>query len=261
MTNKADLVDVTVFAQSVADKLEGKIRLLPLAYAESFTGVQASKVDVPKEVYVGDAEAIAEGAAIDFTKMTQEKDTVEFKNYAKGITLTDQAVKGGFGDPVGAAERQVLAAVAGGIEKDMVAALGGAKLKVEQALSAEAILAAIGVFGEGFEDAPAYLLVNPLDLPQVEKDIKKSDKTELTGRIYSTNILTSSRVTVGEAFLVQEGAIGLYLAKDVEVESARDLDHFSTKLVASEQAGVHLRDESKAVKIATAAPEGTSLKK
>jgi len=252
MTKKADLVDVTVFAQSVADKLEGKIRLLPLAYVEGFEGVQASKVDVPKEVYVGDADAVLEGEALDYTKMSQTKDTVEFKNYAKGITLTDQAVKGGFGDPIGNAERQVLAAIAGGIEKAMVAALGSAILKVEDALSANAILTAIGVFGEGFEDAPAYLLVNPVDLVAVEADIKTSDKTELNGRIYSTNILTSSRVAVGEAYLVQEGAIGLYIAKDVEVETDRDLDHLSTKLVASEQAGVHLRDESKAVKIAAA---------
>ncbi len=168
-TQKTDLVNVPVFAQSVSDKLQGKIRLLPLAYAESFTGVQASKVDVPKEVYVGDAAAVAEGDALDYTKMSQTKDTVEFKNYAKGITLTDQAVKGGFGDPVGAAERQVLAAVAGGIEKDMVAALGTTKLEVKEALSANAVLKAIGVMGEGFEDAPAYLLVNPTDLEAIEK--------------------------------------------------------------------------------------------
>lgn len=255
MTTKGNLVDVTVFSQSVSDKLEGKIRLLPLAYVESFEGVQASVVDVPKEVYIGDAEAVAEGEALDYTQMTQDKDSVEFKNYAKGVKITDQAMRGGFGDPIGSAERQVLAAIAGGIEKEMVESLGKAKLQVKGALTSANLLKAVGVLGETFEDAPVYLLINPVDLPAVEKDIKTADKTELNGRIYSTTILTSSRVKAGEAFLVQEGALGLYIAKDVEVEANRDIDHFATKIVASEQAGVHLRDESKAVKIAANAVE------
>ena len=165
---------------------------------------------------------------------------------AKAVNLTDEAVKAGFGDPIGEAENQLTRSIANGIEREMFASLAGATLAFTTpagGLTGGAILGGLGLFGED-QDGEKYLVINPVDLADVRTDANFVD-----GKIFDCELVVSNRVPVGSAYIVKPGAIGLYLAKEVNVEQDRDILAKTTVISADSMFATHLRDASKVVRI------------
>jgi N4-gp56 family major capsid protein len=245
-TKKANLIVAEVFADAVSAKLGDAIKLYPLAFVQNFEGDQAGKISVPKYEYIGDAEVIGEGIAIDPTLLSQASDDLDVIKVGKAVNLTDEAVKGGFGDPVGQAETQLTQSIANGIEVKMFESLAGATL-VHAAggtsVDATVALNAVALFGED-QDGEKYLLVNPSQTASV-----KTDKNFVDGQLLDMQVIFSNRVPAGEAYIVKPEALGLYLSKDVEVESDRDILAKATVISADSHFATHLRDASKAIKI------------
>ena len=252
-TNKSNLVNVELFADSVSAKLGDAIRLLPLAFVQNFEGQQGGTITVPKYEYIGDATIIAEGIAIDPSLLTQGSDALPVVKAGKAVSITDEAAGSGFGDPIGESENQIVRAVANGVEKEMFDALATATLAydatvggtvTDAVVDAATYLAGLALFGED-QDGEKFLVVNPNQTANI-----KGDKANfIDGVFVDATVVFSNRVPATSAYIVKPGALGLYLSKEVEVESDRDILKSLTVIKADEHFATHLRDASKAVKI------------
>lgn len=247
-TKIANLVKAGVFADSVQAKLGDKIRLFDKAFVQYFEGEQSGMIRVPNYKYIGDAEQVAEGVAIDPVLLNQTSEDLDVVKVGKAVNITDEAAKGGFGDPIGEAENQLTQSIANGIDKAMFATFTGATLTHPAGateFTGAVAFEALNLFGED-QDGDKFVVVNPNQLANIKQD-KNYDKT--TGKFIDMEVVASNRVAATEAFIMKPGAVGLYISKDVQVESDRDILVKSTVVSADSHFATHLRDASKVVKI------------
>lgn len=245
ITKTGNLINVTAFADAVSAKLTDGIKLLPLAYVQNFEGQPAGTISVPTYEYIGDAIDMVEGEALDPALLSQKAVDIKVKQAGKAVEITDKAIKSSYGDPLGEAETQVVQAIASKVEKDMFATFAGSTLNftATAGLNATTYFGAMELFGED-QDEVHYVLANPNQTSAI-----KTDKNFVDGKLVDGEVIISNRVPVGEAYIVKPGAVGLYLAKDVEVEEDRDILVKSTVISSDEMFATHLRDASKVVKI------------
>ncbi|MGB3160386.1 MAG: hypothetical protein WBA84_03970 [Carnobacterium sp.] len=247
VTKKANLVNTVAFADSVSAKLGDAIKLMPLAFVQNFEGEPAGSISVPTFKYIGDAEEMVEGTALDPVLLTQTSVDVEVVQAGKAVEITDKAVKSAYGDPIGEAESQVVKAIASKVEKDMFTALATSTLKytgkTAEGFDTKAYFGALELFGEDQEDEH-YIVVNPDQTGKIKTNINFGE-----GKLVDAPVIFSNRVAKTKAYLVKPEALGLYLAKDVEVEEDRDILKKTSLISGSELYATHLRDDSKVVAI------------
>lgn len=264
-TKLTNMVDPQVLAEMISAELPNAIRFSPLANVDrTLAGRPGSTVTVPKFTYIGDAADVAEGAAIDLTLLQTATDSFTIKKAGKGVEITDEAVLSGYGDPIGEAGKQLLMAVANKVDNDVLTALGTASLTYAATggITIDAVDAAQGIFNDE-DQSPMVLLVNPKDALKLRKSAAESwtRASELGdnilvsgafGEVLGAQVIRSRKVTEGTAYLVKQGALSIYMKRDVDVESDRDIVTKTTVITADQHYGAHLYDESKAVKITTA---------
>jgi|SRR5690625_150334 len=268
-TQLQDMVDPQVLAEMIREELEAKIRFSPLARMDNtLVGRPGSTVTVPKWKYIGDAEEVAEGAAIDLTKLESETEDFTIKKAGKGVEITDEAVLSGYGDPIGEAGEQLMISIAQKVDNDVLAALDSTTLTYESAegITFDAVDEAQGIFND--EDAePMVLVANPRDVAKLRKSAgndwtRASDLGDniivsgAFGEVLGAQVIRSRKVEEGTAYLVKTGALAIYLKRDADVEDDRDIIHKTTVITADQHYGAHLYDESKAVKITIGDVEG-----
>ena len=248
------LINVELFKAGVEAQLGGRKKLHQFVETESAEGLQVGTFQLVTNEYVGDATVVGAGAPIPVSDLIQTKTPVTFEKIAKGVKLNDEEMRQKFGDPVGNAENQTVAAIEGKMEAKVAALLKTATFSVQYAktggkIDGATVLAAVGTLGEGLEDAPYYLVVNPADYAGLQADIKPTDNTELQGKIYGAGVIMSARIPVGEAALIQQGAIKEIVQKDVDVEPKRDASTKSTEIFTDKIHAVYIADASKLVYI------------
>lgn len=245
------LINVELFKAGVDGKF-GNRKLHAFVETESAENLQVGTFNIVTNQYVGDATVVAKGATIPLTDLVQEERAVSFSKLAKGVKVTDEEMKQAFGDPSGNAENQTVKAIEGAQDKAVADLLKTAKFGVEYTtakLTETAILDAISAMGEGIEDAPYFLLVNPADYSALSSIVKPSDKSELIGQVYGAGLVMSNRIDANTAFLVQEGAIKEIVQKDTDVELERKASNKSTEIYTDKIYAVYIQDEAKLVKI------------
>ncbi len=251
LSRLSDMINVEVFADSISARLGDNIRLYPLAYVQNFEGQQAGSITVPKYSYVGDAIALAEGVAIDPRLLTSDSDSLAIIKLAQAVNISAEALKGSFGNPLQEAENQLVRSIANGIEREMMASLGGATLTYTTpaggAVDSGTVLNALSLFGEEQEGEKA-LVINPANLASVRQDVNFSNN-----QLFDLDLVVSNRVPAGSAFIVKPEGLGLYMAKDTEILVDEDVLAFTTVISAYNLFATHLRDESKVVRIAITA--------
>lgn len=272
--------DLTMLAQMVDPEVMGEMISAQLPNAIKFSGVApvdtslvarpGSTITIPKFKYIGDATDVAEGAAIDYSKLETEDAQFSVKKAVKGVKLTDEAVLSGYGDPVGEAQAQVRMAIASKIDNDIVAAAKTTTLEVKHAID----LDLIDQIETTFEDAPdgieddattGVLFLSYKDAAKLRKAAandwtKASDLGDNIlvsgsfGEVLGWEVVRTKKLTEGEGLAVKAGALKTIIKRAVTVESDRDMDHKATKISADEHYVVALVDETKCIKIA---PTGT----
>lgn len=261
-TQLQHMVDPQVLADMISAGLEDAICFAPLARMDStLVGRPGSTVTVPRFKYIGDAEDVAEGEAIDLSLLETDTEDFTIKKAGKGVELTDEAVLSGYGDPVGEAGNQLLMAIANKVDNDVLEALETTTLVYSGAteLNVDAIDEAQGIFNDE-DDSPMVLIANPNDVRTLRKDAgqdwtRASDLGDnilvsgVFGEVLGAQVVRSRKVPEGEAYLVKEGALAIYMKRDVDVEDDRDILRKTTVMTADQHYGAHLYDESKAVKI------------
>lgn len=272
LTTLEQMIDPEVMGEMILAQLPKAIKFGAIApIDDTLSGRPGDTITVPRWKYIGDAQDVAEGAAINYAQMTNSTDTFTVKKAAKGVKLTDEAVLSGYGDPVGEATRQIAMAIASKLDNDTLAAATKSRLTLASADFTkldfiDTIEAAFidDTSDNNFEgddaNAQGVIYMNPKDVNKVRKAAAQDwDRaTALGDSILSTGVfggvlgwqfIRSRKVPVGSAIVAKPGAMKTYLKRAVQSETGRDMDAKSTKFNADMHYGVAIYDDTKLLAI------------
>lgn len=268
LTMLKNLVDPEVMAPIISAQLPKAIKFSGIAPIDTTLSAQpGSTITVPKFKYIGDALDVAEGAAIDYTKLETETAQWTVKKAGKGVKLTDESVLSGYGNPVGEAQNQIRMSVASKVDNDILATAKLATLEVKSAID----LDLIDKIENTFVDAPdaiegeqtdslGALFLSYKDAAKLRK-LAGADWTRASqlgdnilisgafGELLGWEIVRSKKIDDGEGLAVKTGALKTFLKRNMMAESERDIDHKLTKFNADQHYVVALVDETRVVKI------------
>lgn len=261
-TTKSLMVVPEVMADMISAELPHLIRFSPLATVDNtLVGRPGDTVTIPKFAYIGDAKLVEEGQPIDLEQLTTSTDSFSIQKVGKGAELTDESILSGYGDPKGEATRQMAMSIANKVDNDALTALATTPLAYTEgtALTVDTIDKAQQVFGDE-ELGSMVLIANPKDAGVLRADAagqwgRASDLGDTIiqngtfGEVLGAQVVRSNKLAEGTAYLVKQGALGLYMKRGVQVETDRDIIKKTTVITADQHYGIHLADDSKAVKI------------
>lgn len=128
-TKMNNIINPEVMGDMLDAKIEAQLKLTPYAKLDTtLQGVPGDTKTVPSWNYIGDAEDVAEGVEVDTTKMTSSKSTFTIKKAMKSVSITQEAINSGLGNPVGQAESQLAKSIAGKVDNDVLAEAYKAKM-------------------------------------------------------------------------------------------------------------------------------------
>lgn len=275
-TKIADLIDPEVMADMISAKIPKKIRVAPFARVDTtLQGVPGDTITVPSYTYIGDAADVAEGAEVTVSKMDTATKQATIKKAMKAVTLTDEAVLSGYGNPVGEANNQLALAIAAKVDNDALDALMTSTLAYDGStakISYNGIVDAIDLFEEEV-NTEKVMFVNPKQVTDLRKDANflSADKyvgqnvmvSGEIGKIANTRIVPSKKITLDStsAFytcpivkLEQDSetedelpAMTIYIKRDTNVETERKTTSRTTIASADKIYTVALTNEAKVV--------------
>lgn len=123
LTTSADLIVPEVWADAIGPTILGKAAMAPLAdQDDTLVGSPGDTVKFPKFGYIGDAEDLTEGVAMETDKLTMTDSYATIKEVGKAVELTDTATLAALGNPNDQARVQVALSVARKVDADLIAA-------------------------------------------------------------------------------------------------------------------------------------------
>ena len=267
VTKIANLVNSEILSGLINTNLEGEIKFAPLATVDtSLAGHPGDTIKLPKYAYIGDAVDVAEGVAIPVEQLTATSVNVTVKKAAKGIEITDEAAMSGYGDPIGTGAGQLRRAVAQKVDSDCRTALSGIGVGMTYgdgtaALSASLVADALVKFGQDV-GGDKVLLIAPTQLAALRKDasyIMPSDmgmqvmSEGTVGSIHGCQVVISDRIVAAagkiDNFIVKPGALAIFLKRDTNVETDRNIVNKTTVATVDKHYAAYLADDSKAIKV------------
>lgn len=207
ITKLQDLINPQVMADMVSAKIPSKIVVTPFAKIDTtLQGVPGDTITIPKYDYIGDAVDVAEGANVDTSKLATTTGKATVKKAMKAVSITDEAILSGYGNPVGETNAQLAKALASKMDNDAMLALLGAKLTKDTGakISYNGIVDVIDVFGEEV-NTEKVMFVNPAQVTTLRKDANFISADKYTGdvvmrgeigMIANARIVPSKKVTV-----------------------------------------------------------------
>lgn len=271
-----NLIDAEVMADAISGKLTSAIRVSPFAKVDTtLEGNNAgSTITVPQFSYIGDAEDVAEGVACGTVTLAATATEAKVKKAMKAVTLTDEAVLSGFGDPVGETNTQLAKAIAAKVDADSMDALQTAQLKHDGSaskISYSGIVDAIDKFNEEF-NSEKVIFVHPQQVGTLRKDSdftaadKLAEQVRVTGaigKICNCEVVVSRKVpenAEGTGYvnpivkLNEDGsteddtpAITIYMKRNVNLETERHTLSRTTDISVDEIYVAALSNASKVV--------------
>ena len=124
VTKIAQMINPEVMGDMINAKIEAQLKLTPYAKVDTtLVGVPGDTKTVPSWNYIGDAEDVAEGVEVTPTQMTASSTTFTIKKAMKSVSITQEAINSGYGDPVGQAGSQLAKSIAGKVDNDVLEAV------------------------------------------------------------------------------------------------------------------------------------------
>lgn len=276
MTKLENLIDAEVMADAISGKIASAIRVTPFAKVD--TTLQAKNagdtITVPQFSYIGDAEDIAEGVECGTVQLTATTTEAKVKKAMKAVTLTDEAVLSGYGDPVGETNTQLAKSIAAKVDVDAMEALQTAQLKYDGSankISYASIVDAVDVFEEEF-NSDKVIFIHPLQVGALRKDSEflAADKiaesvrvSGAIGKICNCEVVVSKKVPLNEGGTGyvcpivklnelaeaedESPALTVYMKRNVNVETERHTLSRTTDISVDEIYTVALSNASKVV--------------
>ena len=269
----ADLIDPQVMAPMISAKIDNAIVVTPFAKIDTtLVGVPGDTITVPKYAYVGDASDVAEGILADATKLSSSSAPYKVKKAVKAVTLTDEAVLSGYGNPVGETNNQLGLSIASKIDADAITVLQTAGLSKDNSsayISYDGIVDTIDLFNEEV-NTDKVMFINPKQVTTLRKDADfiSADKYNNNvimrgeiGMIANARIVPSRRIveTAGvyncpimqlnsEVQTEDETpALTIFMKRDTNVETERHSLAHTTDVVADKHYVCALTNENKVV--------------
>ena len=281
LTKLADMIDPEVLTAMVSAQLPQAIKFSAIAPVDTtLVGRPGDTITIPRYKYIGDAEDVAEGEAIDMKKLQTASQKVTIKKAGIGIQLTDEAMLSSYGDPKGEAQRQLTMSLASKIDNDTVDVAKTAPLNIKQAINLDlpdAISAAMidSTSDQNVEtdDTQAGILyLNPKDANKLRKaaanDWTRASElgdqilaTGVFGELFGWQILRSRKLAQGQAVAALPGAMKTYLKRTAQVETQRDILRKLTNATADAHYVVAINNEAKIVTVGLPLPDQTTTGK
>lgn len=269
LTKLSDMIDPEVLTAMVSAQLPKAIKFSAIAPVDTtLVGRPGDTITIPRYKYIGDAEDVAEGEAIDMKKLQTASQKVTIKKAGIGIQLTDEAMLSSYGDPKGEAQRQLTMSLASKIDNDTVDVAKTAPLNIKQAINLDlpdAISAAMidSTSDQNVEtdDTQAGILyLNPKDANKLRKaaanDWTRASElgdqilaTGVFGELFGWQILRSRKLAQGQAVAALPGAMKTYLKRTAQVETQRDILRKLTNATADAHYVVAINNEAKIVTV------------
>ena len=285
VTKIENMIVPEVMADMISAKIEKKIIISKIAKIDNtLVGQPGNEVTVPQYKYIGDAEDVAEGVAMGTAKLETGSTKFTIKKAGKGVSITDEAILSGYGDPVGEANKQLAIAIANKIDNDVVEvinkeyAVGTAEDGVNliydgsaNKISYAGVVDAEDLFDEE-TSSEKVMYVHPKQMTQLRKDgdfisADKYNGEVMTkgevGKIGTCRVVRSKKVklnTEGTCYLnpivklnndaeTEEDApaVTIYLKRDTQVEKERKADSGITNIFTNKHYGVALTNSTKVV--------------
>lgn len=276
VTMLENLIDAEVMADAISGKVSEKIRVTPFAKIDTTLEGKnnGDTITVPQFSYIGDAEDIAEGVACGTVQLTATTTQAKVKKAMKAVTLTDEAVLSGYGDPVGETNTQLAKAIASKVDADAMDALLTAQLAYDgsaSAISYSGIVDAVDKFEEEV-NSDKVIFVHPKQVSKLRKDAdflsadKLAESVRVTGaigKICNCEVVPSKRVKENEGGTGyinpivklnedaetenESPALTVYMKRNVNLETERHTLSRTTDISVDEIYTVALSDASKVV--------------
>ena len=276
VTKIENLIDAEVMADAISGKLAAAIRVTPFAKIDTtLEGKNAGDtITVPRFSYIGDAEDVAEGIECGTVQLTADTVQVKVKKAMKAVTLTDEAILSGYGDPVGETTNQLKNALGGKVDSDAMDVLQDAQLKYDGSankISYAGIVDAVDVFAEEF-NSEKVIFVHPSQVGALRKDTQFTAADQLAekvtvsgaiGKICNCEVVPSRRVPLsadGNGYVCpivklngdnetedETPAITIYIKRDVNLETERHTLARTTDISVDEIYAAALSNASKVV--------------
>lgn len=260
-TTTADLIVPEVWADAVAPTILGRAVWAQLADVDDqLVGVPGATVIFPKFNYIGDADDLTEGVAMDTTKLTMTDSKATIKEAGKALELTDNATLEAIGNPNSQAQTQLALSVARKIDTDLRNAAeythtnGGAGdeeattapltvATTADRMSWAAFVSGIALLGDEYEPSElAGIVIHSaqyaslmLDRNFISNDVAGAGNGVIqrgrVGSIGTVPVFISDRntktgtgdATVYSAYIVRKGALALKYKRRPIVETDRDI--------------------------------------
>ena len=273
LTVLESLIDPEVMAPMISAKLPKAIKATAFAKIDTtLQGRPGSTITIPRYKYIGDAEDLAEGVKANTAELTTDTAEYTIKKAVKQVRLTDEAVLSGYGNPVGETNNQLGLAIASKVDNDVMDALYESRVIYDGSASAigyDGIVDAIDLFQEE-DNVEKVMFIHPLQVSELRKDDDFISKDKYgnevmvngeIGMVANARIVPSKKVEYKDGAFVcpivelrpeeQTGdelsAVTIFLKRNVNVETKRELENYTTLIGADEHYVVGLTDESKVV--------------
>ena len=285
ITKIEDMIIPEVMADMISAKVEAKVIVSKIAKVDTtLVGQPGNEVTVPQYKYIGDADDVAEGVSMGTAKLETGSTSFTIKKAGKGVSITDEAVLSGYGDPIGEANKQLAIAIANKIDNDVVEVINkeykeevaedGVKLIYDgsaKVIGYAGIVNAEDLFDEEVS-SDKVIYVHPKQMTQLRKDsdFLSADKYDgkvmvsgEVGRIGTCRVVRSKKVKLDEAGtsylnpivkLTNDSeteedapAVTIYLKRDTQVEKERKADAGITNIFTNKHYGVALTNTTKVV--------------
>lgn len=262
VTKLENLVNPEVVADTISFELEKAIKFTPVAIVDkTLTGQAGNTISVPKYSYIGDATDVAEGAEISTTQLTAATVQATVKKAAKAVEITDEAMLSGTGKPIDEATKQITTSIAAKVDNDILDALKSdtdtkTVGSATTAFSIDMVSDALDEFNDEVLGERKFLFVHPSAMGILRKDetfthaSQLGDNTLMTGvvgKVFGVEIVPTRKLENTEAILSKEGAISLYIKREVNVETARNILTKTTTISADEHYVAAMRDNTRVV--------------
>lgn len=206
-----DLINPQVMGDMLEAKIPAMLKFTPFAKIDkSLVGVAGDTKTVPSWNFIGAAEDVAEGASITSKKLTASSTTFTIKKIMQSVSISQEAINSGLGDPVGQGETQLAKSIAVKLDADVLAVLLTATQAFDGSaskISYDGIVDAIGVLDEE-ENTDKVMFIAPAQVTTLRKDPNFIDKNKYgndvmvtgeIGMIGNTRIVPSKQIVKSDA--------------------------------------------------------------
>lgn len=254
VTTLKDIINPQVMGDMIEAKIEAQCKITPYAKVDtSLQGVPGDTKTVPAWNYIGDAEDVAEGAEVGTNKLTASSTTFTIKKAMKSVSITQESINSGLGNPIGQAESQLGKSIAGKIDNDVLdAAYKGTNIYAPSTLttiSYAGIVDANAKFEDEEDGVEKVMFINPAQEATILKDadFTSADRFEAgvavrgsIGKIAGAWIKKSKKVKLIQYVKAEEGAITIIAEEGTESSTSKKLSSVQPYCAAILAVGDHV---------------------